>query len=149
MSIAPHAPSQAAAQVGETLGPPVEPRRGVVLVIEDEKPVRELFRRSLLFAGFNVIVASGGREGLAMLQNEPGIAVVTLDLNMAYFDGRKVRAEQLASERLAKIPTVIVTGCPLTHADRGAFQAADYLAKPVSRERLVGVIGRYCMSGSD
>ena len=37
----------------------------------------------------------------------------------------------------------------LTHADRGAFQAADYLAKPVSRERLVGVIGRYCMSASD
>ena len=118
-------------------------------MIEDEKPVREVFRRALLFAGFHVIVASGGREGLGMLQHDPSIAVVTLDLNMAYFDGRKVRAEQLASERLAKIPTVIVTGCPLTPADRSKFQAAAYLAKPVSRERLVDVIGRYCMSATD
>jgi CheY-like chemotaxis protein len=72
------------------------PRPGLVLVIEDEKPVREMFRRSLLLAGFEVLVAAGGREGLLLIQNELRIAVVMLDLNMPYMDGRQVRAAQLA-----------------------------------------------------
>lgn len=91
-------------QVGMGIGPPATPRPGAVLVIEDERPLREMFRRSLLFAGFHVLVAAGGREGLAILHSAPAIAVVTLDLNMPDVDGRKVRAEQRANERLAPNP---------------------------------------------
>jgi CheY-like chemotaxis protein len=128
---------------------PVDAAPSVVLVIEDERPVREMFRRSLLFAGFNVLVASGGKEGLTMLETEPSIAVVLLDLNMPYFDGRKVRATQLSNPRISKIPTIVVTGLQLTHVDHEQLQAAEYLAKPVSRERLVAVVGRYCKSAAD
>jgi two-component system capsular synthesis sensor histidine kinase RcsC len=130
----------------DPLQPAANPRPDLVLVIEDDKPVREMFRRFLLFAGFEVLVAAGGREGVTLLQNEPRIAVVMLDLNMPYMDGRQVRAAQLASDRLARIPTVIVTALQLTQADRDQLQASDYLAKPVNLERLEQVIGRYCAS---
>jgi CheY-like chemotaxis protein len=43
-----------------------------VLVIEDEKPVREMFRRSLLLAGFEVLVAAGGREALLYYKTSRG-----------------------------------------------------------------------------
>jgi CheY-like chemotaxis protein len=115
-----------------------------VLVIEDDQSVREMLRRFLLFAGFEVLVAAGGREGLLLLEHEPRIAVMMLDLNMPCMDGRQVRAAQLASDRLARIPTVILTGLRLTQADRDQFRASDYLAKPVNLDRLVEVIGRYC-----
>jgi CheY-like chemotaxis protein len=115
-----------------------------VLVIEDDKSVREMLRRFLLFAGFEVLVAAGGREGLLLLQNEPRIAIMMLDLNMPCMDGRQVRAAQLASDRFARIPTVIFTGLPLTQADHDQLRASDYLAKPVNLDRLVEVVGRYC-----
>ena len=126
--------------------PPANPRPGLVLVIEDDKPVREMFRRVLAVCGLR---GAGGRwrpRRVALLQNEPRIAVVMLDLNMPYMDGRQVRAAQLASDRFASIPTVIVTGLQLTQADRDQLQASDYLAKPVNLDRLVEVIGRYCAS---
>jgi CheY-like chemotaxis protein len=69
-----------------------------------------------------------------------------LDLNMPYMDGRQVRAAQLANDRLARIPTIIVTGLQLTQADRDQLQATDYLAKPVNRDCLVQAIGRHCVS---
>ena len=85
----------------DQLQPPTNPRSGLVLVIEDDKPVREMFRRSLLFAGFEVLVAAGGREGWQLLKDDPRIAVVLLDLHMPYMDGRAVRAAQLACDRFA------------------------------------------------
>jgi CheY-like chemotaxis protein len=117
-----------------------------VFLIEDDKSVREMLRRFLLFAGFEVLVAAGGREGLLLLPNEPRIAVVMLDLNMPCMDGRQVRAAQLATNRFARIPTVILTGLQLTQADCDELQASDYLAKPVDLDRLMAVIGRYCAS---
>jgi CheY-like chemotaxis protein len=130
----------------DPLQSPATPRPGVVLVIEDDQSVREMLRRFLLFAGFEVLVAAGGREGLLLLQHEPRIAVMMLDLNMPCMDGRQVRAAQLASDRVARIPTVILTGLQLTQADRDQLRASDYLAKPVDLDRLVEVIGRYCAS---
>ena len=146
IATAEHVPRPLHEEPDDPRQPPANPRPGLVLVIEDEKPVREMFRRSLLFAGFDVLVAAGGREGLELLQDDPRIAVVLLDLHMPYVDGRAVRAAQRACDRLASIPTVIVTGLRLTQADRDQLQASDYLAKPVNRDRLVEVIGRYCAS---
>ena len=120
------------------------PVAGRVLVVDDERAIRELFQRVLLFEGFEVVLASGGAEGLRLLSTDPRIVLVLLDLDMPAVDGRRFRMEQCEDARLAEVPTVIVTGTVLTPEIRTELHATDYLSKPVPRARLIEIVERYC-----
>jgi CheY-like chemotaxis protein len=130
--------------------PPVPPAavasegQGRILVVDDERLIREFFRRALLMAGFDVVVASGGAEGLKMLGVDPQIQVVFLDLNMPHIDGWAFRAAQLSDPRLAGVPVVIVTGTAPNLVKDAELRADDYLRKPIGTEQLVAVAARYC-----
>jgi two-component system, chemotaxis family, chemotaxis protein CheY len=115
-----------------------------VLVVDDDRAVREVFERSLQLAGFEVVVAAGGEEGLQILRNDPSICLVLLDLNMPDVDGRKFREMQRSDARLAGISTIILTGSALPLVVHEELQATGYLFKPVRREDLVKVVSRYC-----
>lgn len=137
----------------DTLSPPAapvrddgvpQPKTGRVLIVDDDRAVREMFRRSLELAHFDVVIAAGGEEGLRRLRADPTICVVLLDLTMPGVDGRTFRDIQRADPRLAKIPTMIVTGSPLARVVHEELMADDYLLKPVGREHLVSVVGRHC-----
>lgn len=123
---------------GEPDGP------GRVLIIDDEPDVRELFQDILQGAGFDAVSAESGAEGLEILRTDPRIRVVLLDLLMPEMDGWRFRHHQLSQPQYAAIPTVIVTGAPLGGVAHEQLQAADYLSKPVSRERLIGTVAKYC-----
>ena len=117
--------------------------RNRVLIIDDDDAVRQVFQRLLESAGFDVAGAAGGAEGLQRLREDPFIGLVLLDLNMPDVDGRSVRRAQRADPQLHAIPTVVVTGSADRIVDE-ELQAADYLHKPVSRERLLAVVQSYC-----
>jgi CheY-like chemotaxis protein len=117
---------------------------GRVLIIDDEPDVRQLFQDILQDAGFAAVAAESGAEGLTRLRQDPQIRVILLDLLMPEMDGWRFRHHQLSHEKFALIPTVIVTGAPLGAAAHEQLKAADYLSKPVSRDRLIAVVARYC-----
>lgn len=117
---------------------------GRVLVVDDERTIRELFRRILLFDGFDVVVASGGAEGLRIIGSDPSIALILLDLDMPGIDGRRFRVAQCSDPRLAGIPTVVVTGTVLTDEIRAEMNADDYMSKPVNHAQFMRVVERYC-----
>lgn len=120
------------------------PTAGRVLVVDDEDAVREMFRRSLELAHFDVVVAAGGEEGLRLLRDDPAICLVLLDLAMPGMSGRTFRDLQRADPRLATVPTLIVTGSALAQIVHDELLAEDYLLKPVAREHLISVVARYC-----
>ena len=112
-----------------------------MLVIDDDprgaRPDVALPRKE----GFRVVAAAGGEEGLR-LARELRPDVVTLDVLMPGMDGWSVLAALKADPVLADIPVVMLT--MLDDRNLGyALGAADYLTKPVDRERLVAVLGRY------
>jgi CheY-like chemotaxis protein len=112
-----------------------------VLVIDDDGAVRELMARFLGKEGFRVVAASGGEDGLR-LARELAPDVITLDVLMPGMDGWSVLAALKADPALADIPVVMLT--MLDDRNLGyALGAADYLTKPIDRERLVAVLGRY------
>jgi CheY-like chemotaxis protein len=114
----------------------------VVLVVDDDPTVRDLMERFLVKEGFAVVTAAGGIEGLTRAR-ELGPAVVTLDLMMPDLDGWTVLAALKGDPALADIPVVIVT--ILDERNRGfALGAADYLVKPIDRERMLGVLRTLC-----
>jgi GAF domain-containing protein/CheY-like chemotaxis protein len=127
-----------------TVTPPREPApagSSVVLVIDDDGSVRDLMSRFLGKEGFRVITATGGEEGLR-LARELRPDVVTLDVLMPGMDGWSVLAALKADAELADIPVVMLT--MLDDRNLGyALGAADYLTKPIERERLVAVLARY------
>jgi CheY-like chemotaxis protein len=55
--------------------------------------------------------------------------LILLDLNMAEMDGHQVRNAQRADPRLAGIPTIVVSGAPLSHIVHEELLATDYLLK--------------------
>jgi CheY-like chemotaxis protein len=120
-------------------GPP--PPAGTVLVIDDEPAAREIISRSLSREGFSVWTAATGDEGLRLARTfAPD--VITLDVLMPGMDGWAVLAALKADPRLADIPVVMLT--VLEEKNLGyALGAADYLVKPLDRDRLVEVIRRH------
>ena len=131
------APAPAAAAAAERVPPGI----GTVLVIDDEAAVRDLMQRFLTKEGFRVVLASGGEDGLR-LARELRPDAITLDVMMPGMDGWAVLSALKADRDVADIPVVMLTIVD----DRNlgyALGAAEYLTKPIDRERLVTVLEKY------
>jgi signal transduction histidine kinase/CheY-like chemotaxis protein/HAMP domain-containing protein len=112
-----------------------------VLVVDDDATARELIAEHLKAEGFSVATAAGGLEGLKLAKELRPIAI-TLDVMMPDLDGWSVLAALRQDPELAEIPVIMIT--ILDEHRRGvALGAAGYLTKPIDRERLTRMIGRF------
>ncbi|APO66509.1 sensor histidine kinase/response regulator hybrid protein [Rhizobium gallicum] len=113
----------------------------VVLVVDDDKTVRDQMRRFLAREGCDVVTARDGAEGLNLArQVKP--ALITLDVLMPGCDGWSVLQELKADPELASIPVVMLTMAD--KRNRGyALGAADYLMKPIDRDTLRKLIAKF------
>jgi GAF domain-containing protein/CheY-like chemotaxis protein len=117
------------------------PGIGTVLVIDDEAAVRDLMQRFLTKEGFRVVTAASGEEGMRRAR-ELRPDAITLDVMMPGMDGWAVLSALKADPDLADIPVVMLT--IVDDKNLGyALGASDYLTKPIDRERLVAVLGKY------
>ena len=87
-------------------GRPAAPK---VLVVEDSFTVRELQRSILEAAGYAVVTARHGRDALAALDRDTGIALVLTDLEMPELDGLELTRAIRAAGTRSSLPVVIVT----------------------------------------
>jgi CheY-like chemotaxis protein len=112
--------------------PPVTTgQRGTVLIVDDEAAVRRLAASSLERAGFDVMLAADGKEGVgAFLENAEDIDAILLDLTMPGMDGREVLDEiRKVSE---EIPVVLSSGFSEDQALQGLVDSSHttFLRKP-------------------
>jgi adenylate cyclase len=112
-----------------------------VLVIDDDLTARELIADYLRQAGFAVITAAGGGEGLQRAKERHPIAI-TLDVIMPDIDGWTVLAALRGDPELADIPVVIAT--VVDERRRGmALGALGYLTKPIDLDKLAKIVRQY------
>ncbi len=112
-----------------------------VLVVDDDQAAREAITRGLVKEGFKVITAGTGEDAVRLARSQRPDAI-TLDVLMPGVDGWTVLRSLKADPMTAAIPVVVVS--MLDDRDVGfALGAADYLTKPVERERLVGALRRF------
>ena len=118
------------------------PGQYTVLVIEDDPGARDLLTRFLTKEGYCVETAAGGEAGLRLARDlHPD--VITLDVMMPTMDGWAVLNELKADPALADIPVVMLT--IVDNKNLGyALGAADYLTKPIQRDRLQAILAKYC-----
>jgi two-component system chemotaxis sensor kinase CheA len=102
-----------------------------VLVVEDSFTVRELQRSILEAAGYRVVTARDGRDGLETLQRDPEIDLVVTDLEMPELDGLDLTRAIRADATRSAVPIVIVTSRASDEdRQRGVEAGADaYMAK--------------------
>jgi signal transduction histidine kinase/DNA-binding response OmpR family regulator len=112
-----------------------------VLVIDDDPVVHDLMHRFLDKLGLHMVGATSGEEGLR-LARELRPALITLDVLMPGLDGWAVLIALKADPELAPIPVIMATG--VDDKNMGfAFGAADYLTKPIDRERLSRLLQKF------
>ena len=117
------------------------PSTNCILVIDDDATARELISDHLKADGFSVVAAAGGLEGLK-LAKELRPTVITLDVMMPDLDGWSVMAALRQDAELAEIPVIMVTIVD-EHRRGIALGAAGYLTKPIDRDRLHRLVGRF------
>jgi two-component system OmpR family response regulator len=106
-----------------------------IVAIEDDAVVAETLTLYLEHAGFSVVTASDGREGLA-LARQPGVALVILDLMIPGMSGQQVCRALRESSR---VPILMLTA-RTSEDDRVAgleMGADDYVPKPFSPREVV------------
>jgi signal transduction histidine kinase/CheY-like chemotaxis protein len=117
------------------------PSGNCVLVIDDDATARDLIADYLRQAGFVVITAAGGAEGLKRAKDHHPIAI-TLDVIMPDIDGWTVLAALRGDPQLADIPVVMAT--IVDERRQGmTLGAVGYLTKPIDGDKLVEIIRRY------
>ncbi|MGN7611518.1 response regulator [Magnetococcales bacterium HHB-1] len=120
-----------------------------VLVVEDILANRILAKDILVRAGFKVLLANNGREGLATLQQQ-SVDVVLMDIQMPELDGLEAMRLIRQGGRPglnAEIPLIAVTAHALKEEEEKCRQAGadDIVTKPYKAAVLIGAIKRVLM----
>ncbi len=128
---------------GEMVSPPdnVLEEHGIILVIDDDKLVRELLKAYLSKLGYSVATASSGEEGLR-LANKLRPDAILLDVKMPGLDGWWVLSTLKSDPLLSDIP-IIMTSVEEERHKGYALGATDYLVKPVGRDQLATILKKY------
>jgi DNA-binding NtrC family response regulator len=120
----------------EELVEAVDKRLPTVLLIDDSAHLREMTAMSLRHFGFDVVVAAGGAEALAAIENEPDrFDVIVTDFAMPLVSG--IDVIRFARNLRAGWPAVIVTG--YADAEKIVDRPADVaiINKPFQEKDLV------------
>ncbi|MFK4098927.1 response regulator [Streptomyces sp. NPDC019531] len=113
---------------------------GRVLVVDDNKVIRQLIRVNLELEGLEVVTAADGVECLDVVhQVQPD--VVTLDVVMPRLDGLRTAARLRSDPRTSHLPLAIVSACTQYEVDSGLDVGVDaFLAKPFEPAELVRLV---------
>src|SRR5947209_5284403 len=79
-----------------------------VLVVDDERTIREVLAEALWQEGYQVLTAGDGLQALGLLRVEP-VDAILLDLAMPTMDGFAFRHEQLLQPDVASIPVIVLS----------------------------------------
>ena len=112
----------------------------VVLVIEDDTPLREEVADLLRSDGYQVLEAASGKAGLDILRATPHVDLVLLDLWMPDMDGWAFRAEQRRDSALQHVPVIVLTADGSAQAR--AIDSAAFLRKPFEAQQLSSTVRR-------
>jgi CheY-like chemotaxis protein len=109
-----------------------------ILVVDDDRAIRQLFRAALMLAGYTVDLAEDGLTALRHIdEHRPDLIV--LDLHLPRVDGLAVLSELRAHSRTWDIPVIVITGTDYQYA---VAQANAILRKPCDPHKLIEVIER-------
>ncbi len=117
-----------------------------LLVIDDDEKLVGYYRELLTPYGFEVLVALDGEAAIPLVDQNPDIQLVILDLSMPRMDGRQwlrwFRGKKQDS------PVIVITGYKLDEPADQDLQPAVVLEKPFHVAELLDMVGLFCGLGT-
>ncbi|MCV2361564.1 response regulator [Paucibacter sp. TC2R-5] len=117
-----------------------------VLVVDDSSTMREIVSSFLSKNGFEVAVATDGRDGLAQLRSDPDIKLVVSDFNMPHMDGLTM-AEKIRTElgnQAVRIVMLTTEDNPQMRARGKAIGVTGWIVKPFRGDAVLGPFKKLC-----
>ncbi|KIF67974.1 hypothetical protein HY68_03800 [Streptomyces sp. AcH 505] len=115
---------------------------GRVLVVDDNRVIRQLIRVNLELEGFEVVTAADGAECLDVV-NHVQPDVITLDVVMPRLDGISTAARLRADPRTSHVPIAVISACTQYEVDAGVAAGVDaFLGKPFEPADLIRIVRR-------
>lgn len=113
-----------------------------ILVVDDSATIRTQVRTALAGAGFEIVEAADGAEGLDVMGSQRDIAAVLCDVNMPTMGGLQMLEIAQATGKLGVLPVVMLTteGQPALIQKAKAFGAKGWIVKPFKPEQLVATM---------
>lgn len=109
----------------------------LVLIVDDDRDIRETTELLLAECGHRVLGATNGEDALRLLQRGPRPDLVILDLMMPVMTGWELRERMLRDPALATIPTVVISGDARAVTRAAGLQLTAFLAKPFELDDLL------------
>ena len=108
-----------------------------VMVVDDERAVRESLRRALELEGYEIALAADGREALGRLEQNGRVDAVILDVLMPGLDGLEVCRRLRRSG--SRVPVLMLTARDEVENRVAGLDAGadDYVTKPFALEELL------------
>src|SRR5262249_11462348 len=113
-----------------------------VLIVDDD--MRNIFALSTVLEEHDMVVASAdnGRDAIRILQLQPDVDIVLMDIMMPEMDGIDTMREIRKIPELKSLPIIAVTAKAMKGDREKCIEAGawDYLSKPVDTEQLLAVL---------
>jgi two-component system, chemotaxis family, chemotaxis protein CheY len=117
-----------------------------LLLIEDDKEIRQMLRDLLHDDGYNVIEAGDGAEGIALIRDyfppPVNLCLILLDMMLPISDGGQVLEALAQLGNYVPVVAMSADRVQLRRARRAGAEAT--LEKPFDLDRLLDVVGRNC-----
>ncbi len=115
-----------------------------ILVVEDQEDNRQIIRDLLTSAGYELVEAVDGEEGVRLAESErPDL--ILMDIQLPVLDGHEATRRIKQNPELRHIPIIVVTSYALSGDDQKAIAAGSdgYMAKPFSPRQLLATICKF------
>ncbi len=122
---------------------------GTILLVDDDKDLREFLYQHLLHCGHAVLQAGSGTEAIERFRGNPEIDLVVTDIVMPGVSGDQLALKLLESK--PGLPVLFISG-NASHQIQSSIQLEEgqnFLRKPFSLETLERMIARLLTTGSD
>ncbi len=112
------------------------------LLVDDD--MRTLFALSKILSdrGMQTVKAENGRRALDLLEQEPDMDIVLMDIMMPVLDGYETMKKIRSRDRFKKLPIIALTAKAMMGDQERCIEAGanDYLPKPVDEKRLISML---------
>ena len=115
-----------------------------ILVVEDTEDNRQIIRDLMTTAGYELIEAIDGVEGVATAEREQP-DLILMDIQLPVIDGYEATRRIRAIPALAKVPIIAVTSYALSGDEAKTREAGcdGYVAKPFSPRQLLAKVREF------
>ena len=114
-----------------------------ILTVDDSRTMREMLRHTLVGAGFEVVTAEDGADGIEKLRESQPDVVIT-DINMPVMDGFEFIENVRKNEEYNRVPILVLTteSAPEKKQRAQSAGATGWIVKPFDPEKLTRAVNR-------